>query len=63
MEKDLVKITCYGETQVYERSKAKKEFSIALASCDKDSHEGRRYAYILDCLHWGDTEIDDEYCD
>lgn len=56
-KKDLVEITCYGTTKIFERKKAIKEFREAMFACE--GHEQARYAYIYECLLYGDKVIDD----
>ena len=58
IKNDKVQITCYGQTQTYNRKDAIKEFKIAKDVCE--GHEQMRYEYIYECLLAGDTVIDDD---
>ena len=55
---DMVEITCYGTTKLYERQRALSEFSIAMEVCE--GHEKERYAHIFCKLVRGKKKISDE---
>lgn len=56
--KDMVEITCYGTTKLYERQQAIKEFRIAMQVCEGSEKE--RYANIYCELVRGKNKISDE---
>lgn len=56
--KDMVTITCNGDTEQWERNKALEFFSECVRGCD--GHEKLRYMYIVECLECGDTDINDD---
>ena len=58
VNKDIVRITCNGDTEEWERKKAISFYLDAI--CASDGHEQERYEYIVECLKQGDTEIDDD---
>ena len=55
---DLVKITCYGETEIMEREKAK-AFYLEGMMCSEGSEQSR-YVRIYTQLTLGYTECTDE---
>ena len=56
--KDMVKITCYDETEEMERKKAIAFYTEAFYG--SDGSEQRRYATILAGLNAGKSEVSDE---
>lgn len=58
MEKDLVKITCYGKTKTYERKEAISHFLECMMF--SDGSEQNRYTRIYTALICGFKEITDE---
>lgn len=56
---DLVKITCYGKTDVMERADAIKLYAEGVFACEGSERE--RYAMILAGLNAGLNEVSDEY--
>ena len=55
---DMVEVTCYGTTKLYERQKAVREFRIAMQVCE--GHEKERYTHIFCELVRGKNKISDE---
>ena len=57
-----VTVTCYGKTKSWPSAqKAYNFFSQGMESCDPGSSEYSRYAYIVEQLNRGETEVTDEY--
>ena len=56
-DKDLVKITCYGETEEMERDKAIAFYKQGVEECDGSERD--RYMNILEGLEAGLNEVDD----
>lgn len=56
--KDMVKVTCYGSTKVYEREQAIREFTTAVLVCEGSERD--RYCNILSDLRAGKSEAKDE---
>lgn len=59
MKKEKIKITCYGETEIWEdRAKAMAFYFGGMCECDGSERE--RYTNIYCQLMEGKTEISDE---
>lgn len=56
--KDIVEVTCYGTTKLYERQQAIREFRIAMQVCE--GHEKERYTHIFCELVRDKNKISDE---
>ena len=56
--KDMVEVTCYGTTKLYERQQAIREFLIAMQVCEGSEKE--RYANIYCELVRGKKVVCDE---
>ena len=56
-KKDLVEITCYGQTQTWEREKAKAFFLECM--CNSEGSENERYSTIYCGLMNGEKKISD----
>ena len=56
---DMVKVTCYGTTEIMTRADAIREFREGVM-CSEGSEQSR-YANILVGLLSGETEVSDEY--
>jgi hypothetical protein len=56
---ETVKVTCYGETKSYKRSKALDFFLKGMNICDPDSSEYERYENIYWQLREGEMEASD----
>ena len=56
---DMVKITCYGKTEMMTRADAIKLYREGVACCEGSERD--RYTNILIGLLNGDTEVSDEY--
>ena len=56
--KDMVEITCYGTTKLYQRQQAIREFLIAMQVCEGSEKE--RYANIYCELVRGKKVVCDE---
>ena len=59
-DRDMVEITCYGDTRTMERNEAVKFYMDAMNSCDPNSSECSRYITILQGLQAGDKVVSDE---
>ena len=58
---DSVKVTCYGQTEVWDdREKAIAFYREAFEGCDVNSHEHLRYLTIWEALLAGEKECRDE---
>lgn len=57
-KKDTVRITCYGQTEVMERSKAIAKYKEGMLMCE--GSEAERYTNIYYQLIDGETECSDE---
>ena len=56
--RDMVEVTCYGTTKLYERQQAIREFRIAMQVCE--GHEKERYTNIYCELVRGKKVVCDE---
>ena len=56
--KDMVKVTCYGQTQMMERKAAINEFFEGMMCCEGSEQE--RYSIIYCQLMEGRNEVSDE---
>ena len=56
--RDMVEVTCYGTTKLYERQQAIREFRIAMQVCEGSEKE--RYANIYCGLVRGKKVVCDE---
>ena len=56
--RDMVEVTCYGTTKLYERQQAIREFLIAMQVCEGSEKE--RYANIYCGLVRGKKVVCDE---
>ena len=56
---DMVKITCYGKTEMMTRAEAINLYMGGVAFCEGSERD--RYTNILIGLLNGDTEVSDEY--
>ena len=56
--RDMVEVTCYGTTKLYERQQAIREFGIAMQVCEGSEKE--RYANIYCGLVRGKKVVCDE---